>query len=73
MIFLPKNLKLWVNSPHGRGLVLCAESFAFDNTMMIVINETDGKMRHYDITDLRVCQDFTDEINVKDVKPKRAK
>lgn len=70
MKFLPKEIKLWCNTPHGRGLVLCAESFSFDNTIWTVILEKDGRIRHYDSTDLNVCPDFTDGINVKDVKPK---
>lgn len=68
--FLPKEIKLWVHTPHGRGLVLCAESFSMDNTIWTVILEPDGKIRHYTSDSINVCPDYTDEINVKDVKPK---
>lgn len=66
--YLPKEIKLWVNTPHGRGLVLSSESFAFDNTIWTVILESDGRIRHYNSCDLNVCPDFTDGVNVNDVK-----
>lgn len=69
MTFLPKEIKLWVNTVHGRGMVLCAESFAMDNTIWTVILEEDGRIRHYNSDSLNVCADFTDEININNIKP----
>lgn len=69
--FLPKEMKLWVNTPHGRGLVIAAESFQHDNYMWTVIDEKDGKIRHYASIDVNVCPDFTDEINTKNIKPNK--
>jgi len=71
--FLPKETKLWVNTPHGRGIVIAAESFGHDNYMWTVILEEDGRIRHYDSTDVNACPDHTDEINVKNIGPKRKK
>ena len=67
--FLPKEIKLWVNTPHGRGLVLCCESFAMDNAIWTVILEEHGRIRHYNSCDINACQDLTDGINITDSKP----
>lgn len=69
LTFLPSELKLWVNTPHGRGRAICVESFAHDNSIWTVILGLDGRIRHYSSTDLNACQDLTDGINVCDVKP----
>lgn len=69
--FLPKEMKLWVNTPHGRGLAIAAESFQHDNYMWTVISEKDGKIRHYASKDVNVCADFTDGINIKDKSPNK--
>jgi len=67
--FLPSELKLWVNTPHGRGRVLCVEPFAHDNYIFTIILEAEGRIRHYNSCDLNACQDMTDGVNVRDVKP----
>lgn len=67
--FIPKEHQLWVNTPHGVGLAIAAESFAHDNYLWTVILAEDGRILHYNSLQLRASIHHTMEINLKDVQP----
>src|ERR1700741_5305969 len=66
--FLPQDNRLWVNTPHGAGLVFCVESVAHDNMIWTVILQKDGRILHYTSLQLRASIQHTAEINLEDVK-----
>ena len=70
MIVVPVENKLWVNTPHGRGLVFGVETFGQDNAMWTVIIQKDGRILHYNSLQIRASINHTDEINLKDEQPK---
>ena len=67
--FAPKDFQLWVNTPHGVGMVLCVESVAHDNYTWTVALSEDGRILHYNSSQIRATIQHTAEINLKDAKP----
>ena len=65
LVFVPKEIKLWVNTKHGEGLVLYIESYAQDNDIWTVINSEDGRIRHYNTNQVTASTNFTDLINIE--------
>lgn len=63
LVFVPAEIKLWVNTPHGQSLVLYVESFGQDNDVWTCINEKDGRIRHYTTQQVTVVRNDTDNIN----------
>lgn len=68
LVVIPKEQALWVNTPHGKGIIFSMESFAHDNYIWTVILD-DGRIRHYNTLQLTACRDHTSEINLQDTKP----
>jgi len=62
--FVPREIKLWVNTEHGVGLVLYVETFAQDNDIWTIANQKDGKIRHYNTQQITLSKNNTDEINL---------
>lgn len=62
--FVPQEIKLWVNTEHGVGLVLYVENFAQDNDIWTIANQADGRIRHYNTSQVTLCKNNTDEINI---------
>lgn len=73
LVIVPKEQNLWVNTPHGLGMVFAIESFNFDNSIWTVFIAENGRIRHYNSSQLTVDRDYTSEINLKNNKPKSKK
>ena len=60
---------LWVNTPHGYGLVLFLMDYGpYENSVWVVANEEDGKIRHYNSNQITFAYNHTFDMNVKDFK-----
>lgn len=58
---------LWVNTPHGEGQVL----FIFDygpheNSVFLVALKNNGKLNHYNTTDVTLSINYTFSMNTSD-------
>ena len=56
---------MYLDTPHGEGLALFLIDYgAQANTIWIVANCTDGKIRHYSSSDISLTTNFTLKIAV---------
>ncbi len=54
---------LWVETPHGDGIVLFLIDYGpHENTIWCVALESDGRILHYNSNQLRFCKNSTFEI-----------
>jgi hypothetical protein len=59
---------LWVETPHGDGVVLFIMDYGVQhNTIWIVSLESDGCIKHYDSSQIKVCQNYTLNLNTKNL------
>lgn len=57
---------LWVNTPHGTGLVLFIMDYGIhENSIWIVANQEDGRVRHYETNQITVVINHTINFNLK--------
>ncbi len=57
---------MYFNTPHGEGIALFLIDYgAQANTIWIIANRLDGKIRHYDSSDITITTNFTLKIAVK--------
>lgn len=57
---------LWVNTPHGDGIALFIIDYGMqENTVWIVSLEKDGKILHYNSSQITLCKNHTIEFNIK--------
>jgi len=57
---------LWVNTPHGTGQALFIIDYGpHHNSIWIVANKKDGKIKHYDSNQISVEINHTLEINLE--------
>lgn len=68
--FVPSDIRLWVNTPKGEGIVLCVENSAFDNMQFTVILQENGSILHFTSQQIKACINHTAEINLKNDIPK---
>ena len=68
-VFAPKDVKIWLNTPLGCGLLIGVESFSQDNSQWTVALQKDGQIRHFSTLQVNLAINHTDEINLKDVYP----
>ena len=68
--FVPSEVDLLVNTPHGEGYVFYIDSKSNGNDIFTVILKRDGRILHYDILQLRASINHTKEINLENQKPK---
>ena len=58
---------LWVNTPHGKGLVLFIMDYGLhQNTIWVVTLKDDGKIKHYDSNQISVEINHTVDFNKED-------
>jgi hypothetical protein len=59
---------LWVNTPHGSGQALFIIDYGpHHNTIWIVTNRSDGRIRHYDSNQITVELNHTLDFNLKNI------
>ena len=57
---------LWVNTPHGDGQAMFLIDYGpHENTIWVVCLESDGSIKHYNSTHIRVCKNNTFNINTQ--------
>lgn len=62
---------LWVNTPHGSGQALFIIDYGpHNNTMWVVANRTDGRIRHYDSNQITLELNHTLDFNLKNISVK---
>jgi hypothetical protein len=69
LVIVPHEERFYVNTNHGCGLVIAVESSRDENYIWTVVNQKDGKIRHYQSTQLHYTQNMTEEINISNEKP----
>jgi hypothetical protein len=58
---------LWVTTPHGDGQVLFLMDYGVhENTIWIVTLEETGEIKHYNSNQLKICKNYTININSND-------
>lgn len=58
------NNTLWFNTPHGIGIAILLIDYGIhQNTIWVIANQTDGRIRHYDSNDIFLCNNQTLNIN----------
>ena len=55
---------LWVDTPHGEGIAILIIDYGIhQNTIWVVANKNDGRVRHYDSNDIQLSTNHTLNIN----------
>jgi hypothetical protein len=55
---------IYVDTPHGEGIALFIIDYGPQiNTIWVVANREDGKIRHYDSNDVTLTKNYTLKIN----------
>jgi hypothetical protein len=61
---------IWVETPHGEGVAILLIDYGIhQNTIWVVANKNDGRVRHYDSNDIKFSANHT--INMNDGKTNR--
>lgn len=56
---------MWVDTPHGEGLVILVMDYGVNhNTVWVVANKEDGKIRHYDSNHISMTKNCTLDLKV---------
>ena len=59
---------LWVDTPHGEGIAILMIDYGIhQNTIWVVANKNDGRVRHYDSNDIQLSTNHTLNINGKEI------
>ena len=59
------NNVLWVMTPHGEGLALLLIDYGINqNTIWVVANKLDGRIRHYDSNQISLSPNHTIDLNI---------
>ena len=59
---------LWVDTPHGEGIAILIIDYGIhQNTIWVVANKNDGRVRHYDSNDIQLSTNHTLNLNGKKV------
>ena len=52
-------------TPHGEGLALLLIDYGIQqNTVWVVANKSDGRIRHYDSNQIRLAKNHTIDLNI---------
>jgi len=55
---------IWVDTPHGEGIAILMIDYGIhQNTIWVVANKNDGRVRHYDSNDIQLSTNHTLNIN----------
>jgi hypothetical protein len=55
---------LWVDTPHGKGIAILIIDYGIhQNTIWVVANKDDGRVRHYDSNDIKLSINNTIHLN----------
>jgi len=55
---------IWVDTPHGEGLAILMIDYGIhQNTVWVVSNKDDGRVRHYDSNDIKLSINSTIHFN----------
>ena len=55
---------LWFNTPHGVGIAIAVIDYGMhQNTVWVIANKSDGRIRHYDSNDISLCINETINFN----------
>ena len=64
MIHEFKNV-LWVDTPHGEGIALLLIDYGVNhNTVWVVANKVDGRIRHYDSNQISLSKNCTLDLKI---------
>lgn len=56
---------LWVDTPHGEGLVILVIDYGVNhNTVWVVANKVDGRIRHYDSNQITLSKNCTIDLKI---------
>ena len=57
---------MYMNTPHGEGVALFIIDYGVQaNTIWVIANSFDGKIRHYNSNDITLTPNFTLKIAIK--------
>jgi hypothetical protein len=55
---------IWVDTPHGEGIAILMIDYGIhQNTIWVVANKNDGRVRHYDSNDIQLSTNHTLNLN----------
>jgi hypothetical protein len=55
---------LWVDTPHGEGIAILMIDYGIhQNTIWVVADKNDGRVRHYDSNDIKLSINSTIHLN----------
>ncbi len=55
---------LWVDTPHGEGIAILIIDYGIhQNTIWVVADKNNGRVRHYDSNDIKLSTNHTLGIN----------
>jgi hypothetical protein len=55
---------LWVDTPHGEGIAILIIDYGIhQNTIWVVADKNNGRVRHYDSNDIKLSTNYTLGIN----------
>ena len=55
---------IWVDTPHGEGIAILIIDYGIhQNTIWLVANKNDGRVRHYDSNDIQLSTNHTLNLN----------
>jgi hypothetical protein len=56
---------MWVMTPHGEGLVVLVIDYGVNhNTVWVIANKEDGRIRHYDSNQISLSKNCTIDLNL---------
>lgn len=56
---------IWVMTPHGEGLAILLIDYGINqNTIWVVANKLDGRIRHYDSNQITLSKNNTIDLNI---------
>ena len=56
---------LWVMTPHGEGIAILVIDYGIQhNTVWVVANKSDGRIRHYDSNQISLSRNHTIDLNI---------
>ena len=54
----------WVDTPHGEGIAILIRDYGIhQNTIWVVADKNDGRVRHYDSNDIKLSTNNTIHLN----------
>jgi hypothetical protein len=55
---------IWVDTPHGEGIAILIIDYGIhQNTIWVVANKNNGRVRHYDSNDIQLSTNHTLNLN----------